>query len=114
MNKELLVTGSNGLTGSKVVSFFASKDWNAFGINNNMRADFFGPRADTLWNHKRLTKNFPNFKHKQLDFGDPINPCSFVKEIKPANMNQSKHSKDLKNIFQKIHTSRLKREIIFS
>ena len=83
MNKKLLVTGSNGLIGSEVVSCFALKGWDIFGIDNNMRADFFGPQGDTRWNQKRLTKRFSNFKHKELDIRDRINLCSYVKEISP-------------------------------
>lgn len=83
MNKKLLVTGSNGLIGSEVVSCFALKGWDIFGIDNNMRADFFGPQGDTRWNQKRLIKNFPNFKHKELDIRDRINICSYIKEISP-------------------------------
>jgi CDP-paratose 2-epimerase len=46
----LLVTGSSGLIGSEVVSHFASKGWNVVGVDNNQRADFFGPQGDTRWN----------------------------------------------------------------
>ena len=43
----LLVTGSSGLIGSEVVSYFAALGWEVIGIDNNMRADFFGPTGDT-------------------------------------------------------------------
>ena len=42
MNK-LLVTGSSGLIGSEVVDYFCKQGWEAHGIDNNTRADFFGP-----------------------------------------------------------------------
>ena len=45
--KKLLVTGSAGLIGSEVVSYFANKGWKVVGIDNNMRADFFGEAGDT-------------------------------------------------------------------
>ena len=48
--KKLLVTGSNGLIGSEVVSYFDSQGWQVVGVDNNMRRDFFGPEGDTLWN----------------------------------------------------------------
>lgn len=38
----ILVTGSNGLTGSEAVDFFTEKGWNVIGIDNNMRSFFFG------------------------------------------------------------------------
>ena len=48
--KQMLVTGSSGLIGSEVVSYFATRDWQVHGVDNNMRADFFGPQGDTRWN----------------------------------------------------------------
>ena len=38
--KTLLVTGSGGLIGSEVVSFFAGRGWKVHGVDNNMRQDF--------------------------------------------------------------------------
>ncbi|HQP99539.1 MAG TPA: NAD-dependent epimerase/dehydratase family protein, partial [bacterium] len=46
----ILVTGSSGLIGSEVVAYFDSRASEILGIDNNMRADFFGPRGDTTWN----------------------------------------------------------------
>jgi CDP-paratose 2-epimerase len=46
----LLVTGSSGLIGSEVVSHFGSRGWTVYGVDNNMRADFFGPQGDIRWN----------------------------------------------------------------
>jgi CDP-paratose 2-epimerase len=43
----LLVTGSSGLIGSEVVEYFCTLDWQVRGVDNNMRADFFGPEGDT-------------------------------------------------------------------
>jgi CDP-paratose 2-epimerase len=48
--KKLLVTGSSGLIGSEVVAYFAANGWEVHGVDNNMRADFFGPQGDTRWN----------------------------------------------------------------
>src|SRR6266568_2587236 len=50
----LLVTGSSGLIGSEVVTFFCEQGWKVFGVDNNMRADFFGAQGDTRWNRARL------------------------------------------------------------
>ena len=55
---KLLVTGSSGLIGSEVVSFFASRSEEVHGVDNNQRADFFGPGGDTRWNQHRLAKTF--------------------------------------------------------
>ena len=43
---KIIVTGSS----SEVVSFFANDEWEVSGIDNDMRADFFGPQGDTRWN----------------------------------------------------------------
>jgi len=49
--KKLLVTGSSGLIGSESVVYFESKGWKVYGIDNNMRKEFFGEDGDTTWNH---------------------------------------------------------------
>ncbi|MBV9492589.1 MAG: NAD-dependent epimerase/dehydratase family protein, partial [Verrucomicrobia bacterium] len=61
--QRLLVTGSSGLIGSEVVSFFAGDGWEVHGVDNNMRADFFGPQGDTSWNTRRLEEMLPSFRH---------------------------------------------------
>uniref|UniRef100_UPI00404890C8 NAD-dependent epimerase/dehydratase family protein n=1 Tax=Roseivirga sp. TaxID=1964215 RepID=UPI00404890C8 len=83
MNR-LLVTGSAGLIGSEVVSFFAQRDWEVVGIDNNMRADFFGEGGDTIWNANRLQEQFKNYEHHNLDIRDRNSVISFIKAIKPT------------------------------
>ena len=43
----VLVTGSSGLIGSEAVRFFDALGFDVTGVDNNMRADFFGPKGDT-------------------------------------------------------------------
>jgi CDP-paratose 2-epimerase len=50
----MLVTGAGGLIGSEVVSYFSDRAESIIGVDNNMRADFFGPDGDTRWNVRRL------------------------------------------------------------
>src|SRR5919199_4274305 len=83
MNKRLLVTGSSGLIGSEVVEHFCSIGWAVHGIDNNMRADFFGPQGDTRWNQRRLLESFPNFRHHELDIRCREKISSLVGHIKP-------------------------------
>lgn len=62
-----LITGSSGLIGSESVAFFASKFDKIVGIDNNMRAVFFGQDASTEWNTKRLQESVTNFEHHAID-----------------------------------------------
>jgi CDP-paratose 2-epimerase len=79
--KVLIVTGSSGLIGSEVVSYFSAQGWKIFGIDNNMRADFFGPMGDTRWNQSRLEANYPLFKHVELDIRNRKEILDFFKSI---------------------------------
>jgi CDP-paratose 2-epimerase len=81
--KKCLVTGSSGLIGSEVVAFFSSEGWEVHGLDNNMRRDFFGPQGDTVWNRKRLERDFPNFRHRELDIRDRPRIAEAVREIAP-------------------------------
>jgi CDP-paratose 2-epimerase len=63
----ILVTGSNGLIGSEMVAHFHEIGWSVHGVDNNMRADFFGPQGDTRWNQRRLIEQFRRFVHHEAD-----------------------------------------------
>lgn len=65
--KIALITGSGGLIGSESVSFFAEKFDLIIGIDNDLRAYFFGDAASTDWNVKRLQDQFSNYKHYNAD-----------------------------------------------
>jgi CDP-paratose 2-epimerase len=81
--KKMLVTGSSGLIGSEVVSYFAEQGWEVYGIDNNMRADFFGPQGDTRWNQKRLEEVHKNFRHREMDIRNREAVVEYVRELKP-------------------------------
>jgi CDP-paratose 2-epimerase len=80
----LLVTGSSGLIGSEVVSHFASSGWRVYGVDANLRADFFGPQGDTRWNQHRLVTAFPSFTHVELDIRDRDGVGKLVGELRPS------------------------------
>ena len=67
---KILITGSSGLIGSELVSFFDPRAQCIIGIDNNMRADFFGPQGDTQWNLQRLRETTRHFRHHHLDIRD--------------------------------------------
>ncbi|RMA66228.1 NAD-dependent epimerase/dehydratase family protein [Ulvibacter antarcticus] len=62
-----VITGSSGLIGSESVEFFASKFDKVIGIDNNMRAYFFGENASTQWKTESLIDRIPNFEHHAID-----------------------------------------------
>ena len=66
----VLITGSAGLIGSESVEFFADKFDLVVGIDNNMRAYFFGADASTKWNKERIEKEVSNYKHYTADIRD--------------------------------------------
>jgi CDP-paratose 2-epimerase len=67
---KVLVTGSSGLIGSEAVEHFDRGGHDVFGIDNNMRREFFGPAGDTLWNLERLKSACKRFTHAALDIRD--------------------------------------------
>src|SRR5579862_6349847 len=64
---KVLITGSNGLIGSEAVAYFDALGCDVVGVDNNMRATFFGPDGDTRWNQKRLLAATSRFRHVEGD-----------------------------------------------
>ena len=71
MKDVLIVTGSAGLIGSETVIFFAQKGFTIVGIDNDMRAHFFGQEASTRWNRMQIEARVPNYRHVEADIRDP-------------------------------------------
>jgi CDP-paratose 2-epimerase len=66
-----VVTGSAGLIGSEAVRHFAGLGLEIVGIDNDMRAKFFGPEASTAWNVLRLTSELGDaYHHYDVDIRD--------------------------------------------
>ena len=68
-----IITGSAGLVGSEAVKHFAAKGMDIVGIDNDMRATFFGAQASTQWNQKRLTAEVSRYRHYAADIRDSRN-----------------------------------------
>jgi CDP-paratose 2-epimerase len=79
----LLVTGSSGLVGSECVRYFDQRGWIVHGVDNNMRARFFGSDGDTTWNLRRLQDETRSFNHHPLDVRDRGDMLKLVKEVRP-------------------------------
>lgn len=82
--RKLLVTGSSGLIGSEVVADFSREGWEVHGVDNNMRADFFGPQGDTRWNLSRLRETWPKFQHHELDIRNRAGLAELLKTVRPT------------------------------
>ncbi len=81
--KRVLITGSSGLIGSEAVTFFDGRGWEAHGIDNNMRREFFGPDGDTTWNLERLRKLTAHFTHHELDIREREAILELGKVLRP-------------------------------
>jgi CDP-paratose 2-epimerase len=66
----VIVTGSGGLIGSEAVAHFVRAGHDVVGIENDMRARFFGPEASTSRTTRRLLDELPEFRVEELDIRD--------------------------------------------
>lgn len=81
--KTLLVTGSSGLIGSEVVRYFDQQGWQIYGIDNNMRANFFGQKGDTRWAQQQLLASCNNFQHFEIDIRDRKAVLELIEKLRP-------------------------------
>jgi len=75
--RTIIVTGSAGLIGSETVKRFAKEGAQVVGIDNNMRAQFFGAEASTKKTRNNLIANVRGYEHYDLD----IRNASAVAEL---------------------------------
>lgn len=62
-----IVTGSGGLIGSACTELLCRQGWDVFGIDNDMRKQFFGTRGSTRSLIKELRSTFPRYFHLDID-----------------------------------------------
>lgn len=65
-----IVTGSGGLIGSEAVSHLVQIGFDVVGVDNDMRATFFGPDASTGPTTRRLLETHKEFESLPLDIRD--------------------------------------------
>ncbi|HYC53955.1 MAG TPA: NAD-dependent epimerase/dehydratase family protein [Candidatus Binatia bacterium] len=65
-----IITGSAGLVGSACARLFAAEGFDVVGIDNDMRAVFFGPEASTAPNRLDLERTVPRYRHHDFDVRD--------------------------------------------
>ncbi len=66
----VLVTGSAGLIGAETVRRFAREGYTVAGVDNDMRAYFFGPEGSTKWAAETLQRTIPSYRHHTADIRD--------------------------------------------
>lgn len=66
-----IITGSAGLIGSEATRFFAKLGLQVIGVDNDMRREFFGNDASTLWSRRRLELELTSrYNHVDADIRD--------------------------------------------
>jgi len=83
VRRVVLVTGSSGLIGSEVCTYFSERGYRVHGLDNNQRAVFFGPTGDTRWNQKRLQESIRDFEHHELDIRDRSAIDDLIGRLRP-------------------------------
>ena len=63
----IVLTGSGGLIGSESVRFFHSKGFDVVGVDNDMRAYFFGSEGSTSAQVAQLNARLPRYQHHSID-----------------------------------------------
>ncbi len=54
-----------------------------YGVDNNMRADFFGPQGDTRWNQQRLENLGDRYTHCELDIRHRAAVLQLIEQLQP-------------------------------
>jgi len=62
-----IVTGSAGLIGSEACKKFHAEGFDVVGIDNDMRARFFGPQASTARSRRQLEDALARYQHEEVD-----------------------------------------------
>jgi CDP-paratose 2-epimerase len=65
-----IVTGSGGLIGSESVAHLAEHGFDVIGLENDMRARFFGAEASTAHTTRRLVDTYDSFRSLEVDIRD--------------------------------------------
>ena len=65
-----IITGSAGLVGAEAARFYLDKGYSVVGIDNDMRATFFGDDASTRWQRNALESDYKDYAHFDADIRD--------------------------------------------
>src|SRR5258707_13956523 len=76
----IMLTGSGGLIGYKTVRRLAKDGARVIGIENDMRAEFFGAEASTKKPGDDLVANVRGYEHHNIDIRDPRGLTDWLKQ----------------------------------
>ncbi len=76
----IIVSGSAGLIGSETVKRFANDGLRIVGLDNDMRAQFFGEEASTKSTRDLLIETISSYEHHDLDIRDALDVRDLFKE----------------------------------
>ena len=76
-----IITGSAGLIGSEAAKHFHGLGWDVVGIDNDMRATFFGAEASTRWMAEGLEADLQRYRHVGIDIRDSSAVAELVKDV---------------------------------
>jgi CDP-paratose 2-epimerase len=79
-----IVTGSAGLIGSETCRRLSAEGFDVVGLDNDMRAEFFGAAASTRPTREKLAKELPTYRHHALDIRDAAGVDALFRELGPA------------------------------
>ncbi len=80
-----VISGSAGLIGSEAAKYFAAKGMQVVGIDNDMRAELFGPEASTRWLSADLQQALGSaYEHHSLDIRDTAGIASLFERYGTA------------------------------
>ncbi len=79
-----IVTGSAGLIGAETCRRFHGEGLDIVGIDNDMRARFFGPDASTARTRDTLLSSLKRYRHEAVDIRDSVGIERLFKELGSA------------------------------
>jgi len=65
-----IVTGSGGLVGAEATRRLCAEGLDVVGIDNDLRAEFFGEEASTRWSVEKLERDLARYRHVEADIRD--------------------------------------------
>jgi len=79
-----LITGSGGLIGSACAKTFTECGWTVTGVDNDMRAQLFGPAASTGAVVEALVRDVRGYEHHPVDIRDREAMRDVMRATRPA------------------------------